>query len=96
MKLQKCPKCKTWNQNATRCEQCGTALVADELNKEYREKIEQEDANKEESKVFKYFQSMRTSKYLAVRITYSILFSLWSVYMFFVAVFTWIIATTVG
>lgn len=96
MKQQKCPTCKTWNENATRCVNCNTALVAEELNKEYRKKIEAEDAAKEDSKTFKYFQSLKTSKYLFVRLVYQGLFAVWSVYMFIVAIFTWLIATTVG
>ncbi|CAG5086648.1 hypothetical protein [Parvicella tangerina] len=96
MKQIKCPKCKFWNENVTRCSQCNTALAAEELNREYRKQIEAEDAAKEDGKAFKYFQSLKVSKYLFVRIIYQVLFGIWSVYMFFVAVFTWIIATTVG
>lgn len=96
MKQQKCPNCKEWNENASRCIHCDTPLTAAELNIEYRKKIEKDDASKEESKAFIYFQGLKTSKYLGVRVIYQVLFSLWSVYMFFVAVFTWIIATTVG
>jgi hypothetical protein len=96
MKQQKCPNCKKWNENASRCLYCDTALVAEELNKEYRQKIEAEDEAKEDGKAFKYFQSLKTSKYLAVRALYQVLFAVWSVYMFLVAIFTWLIATTVG
>ena len=96
MKQIKCPNCKQWNENVARCIHCDTALVAEELNKEYREQIEAEDAAKEDGKAFKYFQSLKTSKYLAVRMIYQVLFAVWSVYMFIIAVFTWIIATTVG
>ncbi|MCB9188776.1 MAG: hypothetical protein H6599_05795 [Flavobacteriales bacterium] len=96
MKQIKCPNCKQWNENVARCTNCNTALVAEELNKEYRQKIEAEDAAKEEGKAFKYFQSLKDSKFLLVRLTYQFLFGIWTVYMFFVAVFTWIIATTVG
>lgn len=96
MKQIKCPNCKQWNENVSRCTFCDTALVAEELNREYRQMIEAEDSAKEDEKAFKYFQSLKTSKYMLVRMTYQVLFSIWSVYMFFVAVFTWIIATTVG
>lgn len=96
MKQQKCPNCKQWNQNATRCVHCDTALVAEELNKEYKQKIDNEDAAKKEGKVFLYFQSLKTSKYLLARACYQVLFAIWSVYMFIVAVLTWIIATTIG
>lgn len=96
MKQQKCPNCKQWNENAKRCVHCDTALIAEEINREYREKIEREDAAKDPGKMLLYFQGMKTSKFLAVRILYQILFSIWSVYMFFVAIFTWLIATTVG
>ncbi len=96
MKQQKCPNCKKWNENATRCVYCDTALVAEELNKEYKAKIDQEDAAKKDGKVLTYFQGMKSSRFLFVRMCYQILFAVWSVYMFIVAIFTWIIATTVG
>lgn len=96
MKQIKCPNCKKWNENSSRCVYCDTALSADELNKEYRQKIDAEDAAQEQGKTFQYFQSLKTSKYLFVRMVYQTLFAVWSAYMFLVAVFTWIIATTVG
>lgn len=96
MKEQKCSKCGKWNQNEIVCINCGFPLTAKGLNEAYKAKIIKEDNEKKESKFFLFLEKMKTSKNIIVKGTYYLLFSIWSIYMFFVSIVVFIAATTPG
>ncbi len=96
MKEQKCGQCKKWNKDAKRCIFCNAPLTAEESNKDYRKKIEKEFAEKPLTKFDKLTLKMKSSPNIFVRGTYYFLFSLWSIYMFFVSIFVFLAAATPG
>ena len=96
MKEQKCSQCGHWNKNAEFCVSCEHPLTSEGLNKAYQKKIIKEDKEKKESKFFIFLEKMRTSKNILVKGTYYVLFSIWSIYMFFVSIIVFIAATTPG
>ena len=50
MKEQKCSHCKQWNVDAARCAQCGAPLIAEEINKDYKKKLDEEFDSKPDTK----------------------------------------------
>jgi len=96
MKQRKCPKCGHWNQDEHQCTECGYALTARLLHDEYIEKLEKEDSEKAPSKIEIWLNQLKQHDNVLVRMFYYVLFSIWSIYMFIVSVFVFIIATTPG
>lgn len=96
MKEQKCNKCKQWNQNVKRCVYCDEPLVAEEINKDFKKKIDLDFENKPKTKFDLLTIRMKNSPNILVKGTYYFLFSIWSIYMFFVSVFVFLAAATPG
>jgi uncharacterized membrane protein YvbJ len=96
MKEQKCSHCKQWNVDAARCVQCGAPLIAEEINKDYKKKLDEEFDSKPDTKFDILTKRMKNSPYVLVRGSYYFLFSVWSIYMFFVSVFVFLAAATPG
>jgi hypothetical protein len=96
MKEQKCSNCKQWNKDAARCIHCGAPLIAEEINKDFKKKLDEEFDNKPETKFDKLTRRMKNSPHVLVRGAYYFLFSVWSIYMFFVSIFVFLAAATPG
>lgn len=96
MKEQKCNKCKTWNTNEIRCTNCDAPLVAEEVNKDYRAKLDLEDAEKPKSKGELLLISMKQSPNFLVKGLYFFLASISAVYFFLVSMVLFIVATLPG
>lgn len=96
MKEQKCSQCKTWNQNQMRCTNCNAPLVSEEVNKDYRAKIDEEDALKPASKAEILFGKMKDSPYVLVRGFYYVLFSISTVYFVLVSFTLYMVAAMPG
>ncbi|MFT7155026.1 MAG: hypothetical protein ACI8Q1_000025 [Parvicella sp.] len=96
MKQRKCDNCNVWNTDSIRCEACNHPLIAEELHREFVEHLDKEFDNKEKSKFEIFVNKMKESSNVLVKGTYYFFFSLWTIYMFIVSVFVFIIATTPG
>ena len=96
MKEQKCSQCKQWNLDQQRCVYCNAPLLSEEVNRDYRAKIEAEDAQKMESKAEILFNKMRKSPNVLVRGLYFLLFSISTVYFVLVSLTLYIVAAMPG
>ena len=96
MKEQKCVKCKTWNRNKSRCINCNAPLIAEEVNKDFRIKIDAEDALKPATKAELLFGKMKASPNFLVRGLYYIGFSISTVYFVLVSMILYMVAAMPG
>ncbi len=96
MKEQKCSQCKTWNTNEKRCTNCNAPLVSEEVNKDYRELIDREDALKPATKAEILFGKMKQSSNPLVKGLYYFLFSVSTVYFFLVSIVLYMVAAMPG
>ena len=96
MKEQKCINCKQWNQNQARCVYCNAPLVSEEVNKDYRAKIDAEDAEKIETKAEILLKKMKDSPNVLVKSLYYLLFSISTVYFVLVSLTLYIAAALPG
>jgi len=96
MAQRKCPKCQHWNEGKDYCEKCQTALSADALAKERDLLRIESEKNKPKDKIQLWIEKVKNHKNWFVRATYSVLYSIWAVYMAFVAFFVWLTIGTNG
>ena len=90
MAQRKCPNCSHWNIGKDYCEKCEAALSADAISKEREARLIQEEENKPKDKTDIWIEKIKNHKYLFVRISFQILYSIWAIFMAFVGFFVWL------
>lgn len=92
----KCPSCGKWNQDSSFCSGCGTAIGAHEIRKIEIQKKKEEEAAKPPEKIDVWIEKGKHHRFLLVRATFYVLFSIWAVFMAIGSFAMWLIAWSVG
>lgn len=93
---RKCHKCATWNNAETHCVQCNE-LIDPILIEEEREKVREEIRNSiPPTKLDVFIDRWKNSKYLVLRITYKVLYSIAVVFAAIATFFAWLAASPNG
>lgn len=96
MAQRKCSKCQHWNEGKDYCEKCQTALSAKAMSEERDLLRVEAEKNKPKDKLQLWIEKIKNHKNLLVRLTYNFLYSIWAIYMGFVAFFVWLTIGTNG
>lgn len=96
MKEVKCPNCKVWNADLDHCSNCGEPISSRQLNKNYRQQIDEEDSKRPPSKIDTYLAKQMKSPNVGIRILFYFLYSVWMVYITVLGFFLYLIIGTPG
>lgn len=93
---RKCLKCGEWNKDNEYCTSC-EAPLAPEIIKEIKEAERLEKiANLPPTQLEVFVDKWKNHRFLLVRWSYLVLYSIWTVFMAIGGFFTWLAATTAG
>jgi hypothetical protein len=93
---RKCPQCKTWNASNNYCTKCNQPLDPQLIRELADNKREQENANKPLDRVDILHGKMKHSRFLIVRIFYTIIYSIWVSFVAIMSFFMWMTAAGPG
>lgn len=96
MKEVKCPSCKNWNEDLDHCSHCGAPISSRQLNKNYRQQIDEEDSKRPPSKIDTYLAKQMKSSNVGIRVLFYFLYSIWMIYITVLGFFLYLIIGTPG
>ena len=89
---RKCPKCTVWNNDEDHCKSCNEPLSPKALDAIREHKREEEERNRVPSKSEVLMQKAKHSRYLLVRWTYYLIYSVFMVIGAIGAMMAWFAA----
>ncbi len=93
---RKCPQCKTWNSSNKYCTICKQPLDPQLIRELASKNREQENANKPLDRIDMFHNKMKHSRFLIVRIFYTIIYSIWISFVALMSFFMWMTAAGPG
>jgi hypothetical protein len=89
---RKCPNCSHWNKEEDLCTKCSEPISPDAIIDSKQEKKRIEEAAKEPDKFDLFLEKMKSSKYILVRWSYHLLYSVFTVIGAIGAFLAWLTA----
>lgn len=92
---RKCPKCGQWNKNEDYCTNCNTVL-SPKIIEEQREQVREARRKREPTRFDRFIERWKNSRFLLVRASYQVLYTIGVIFFAIASFFAWIAASPNG
>ena len=94
---RKCPNCETWNNGVVaHCKSCNTLISPEKIKQKRLQEREQEEKEKPLDKMDVYLKSLKENDNLLIKAIFTILYSVWFIFMLIVSIVVYTVALTPG